>query len=92
MPFRRPGSPYWHFDRTITVAGQRHRVRGSTGVRGSKRRNGPAPARLTVDEAIGTYCAQVASHQPSCFSARCTSVGSDTLPQRPHTALRIWTT
>lgn len=87
MPFRRPGSPYWHYDRTITIEGQRHRIRGSTGIRGSKReaqavedqeiaaardqiRNGPAPARLTFDEAIGTYCAQVASHQPSWRTSR----------------------
>lgn len=86
MPFRKQGSPYWQYDRTITVAGQRYRLRGSTGarskpeareveeaeVRAARDRilNGPAKAFLTVDQALGTYYDEVASHQPSAATTR----------------------
>jgi integrase len=86
MPFRKAGSPYWQYDRTITVAGQRYRLRGSTGarskpeareveeaeVRAARARilHGPAKVVLTLDQAIGTYCANVARHQPSWRTTR----------------------
>ncbi len=81
MPFRKKDSPFWQYDRTITVGGERYRIRGSTGernksaareveeaeVRAARIRlmHGDTSRQLTLDEAIGTYCANVAMHQPS---------------------------
>ena len=81
MPFKREGSPYYHYDRTITVDGIRHRIRGSTGARGkaeareieedavrAARRaltSGPEAVPVTLDAALGSYILHVAAHQPS---------------------------
>ncbi|WP_232830494.1 site-specific integrase [Oceanicella sp. SM1341] len=81
MPFKREGSPHYHYDRTITVAGRRYRVRGSTGetsktrakeieehaVRAERDRimHGDDRQHLTLDQALGTYAANVAMYQPS---------------------------
>ena len=81
MPFKREGSPFYHYDRTITVDGQRHRIRGSTGARGkteareieeqavrdARRRltDGPRRIPVTLDEALGRYILDVAADQPS---------------------------
>lgn len=86
MPFRKEGSPYWQYDRTITVAGKRYRLRGSTGarskteareieeaeVRAARDRilNGPAKEHLSVDQSLGTYYDEVASHQPSASTTK----------------------
>lgn len=81
MPFRREGSPYYHYDRTITVAGESRRIRGSCGtsnrvearavedaaVQAARREliDGPAKAAVTLDTALGSYIAVVAASQPS---------------------------
>lgn len=81
MPFRREGSPFWHYDRTITVGGQRYRLRGScrtrskqeareieeTEVRLFRQRivDGPSRQSVTLDAALGSYVDEVAAYQPS---------------------------
>ena len=49
MPFKTAKSPYWQYNRTFVIDGERHRVRGSTGAR-SKRE-----AERIEAEAIAKY-------------------------------------
>lgn len=70
-------SPYWHFDFTIRLDGQRHRVHGSTGAptkaearkaeEAEKRRlrDGKPNDGMTLAAACLRYCEEVAAHQPS---------------------------
>ena len=81
MPFQKKGSPFWQYDRTFTIRGRRYRVRGSTGERtknaareveeaevAAARKiamHGERLPEITLDEAFGTYAANVAISQPS---------------------------
>ena len=81
MPFKKKGSPYWQYDRTFSIKGERYRIRGSTGessktlaravedaeVNAARQRalHGDTKPTISLDEAIGTYFANVAMHQPS---------------------------
>lgn len=81
MPFKKIGSPFWQYDRSFTLKGKRYRVRGSTGERtkaaareveeaeiAAARQiaiHGESAPEITLDEAFGTYAANVAMSQPS---------------------------
>ena len=81
MPFRKSGSPFWQYDRTFSLKGKRYRVRGSTGERNKATAreveeaevaaarqvaiHGEAAPEITLDNAFGTYAANVAISQPS---------------------------
>jgi len=81
MPFRKKDSPFWQYDRTFTLKGKRYRVRGSTGERGKAAAreveeaevaaarqiaiHGESAPEITLDEAFGTYAANIAMSQPS---------------------------
>ena len=75
------GKPYWQYDRTFTIKGERYLVRGSTResrktlnravevaeVNAARQRalHGEIELTTSLDEAIGTYFANIAMHQPS---------------------------
>ncbi len=81
MPFKKQGSPFWQYDRSFKINGQHYRVRGSTGERSKTEARaveesavsaarhsalyGDTKPVITLDQAIGTYVANVSVHQPS---------------------------
>ena len=79
MPFRKKGSPFWHYDFQIGGC----RFSGSTkkttfreakavedAAKVAARSGAPTPASYTVSQALGTYYSDVSQHQSSAATTR----------------------